>query len=63
MKQPYNLMLHYDETVAGNLVHVGDGVLMHPACGQRGEIGVTHRPDLVECTKCRRILDTSGVTA
>lgn len=60
MTKPYNLMLHYDSTWP-TTVGVGTGALMHPACGQSEEIGVTPRPDLVECTKCKRILMNSGV--
>jgi hypothetical protein len=59
MTKPYILMLHYDKTVP-TTVMVGTGALMHPICGQSEEIGVTNRPDLVQCTKCQRILKNSG---
>jgi hypothetical protein len=61
MTKPYNLMLHYDATKPQSpAVYVGTGALMHPACGQSEEIGVTAHPDLVECTKCQRILEKAS---
>jgi hypothetical protein len=57
--KPYNLMLHYDPTAVCTVM-VGTGALMHPVCGQSEEIGVTQHPNLVECTKCKRILATTA---
>lgn len=59
MTKPYHLLLHYDPTQGG--ITVGTGTLMNPACGQSEEIGVTPRPDLVECLKCKAILEKEGL--
>jgi hypothetical protein len=59
MTKPFNVLLHYDATQPTTVTY-GTGTQMSPACGQTEEIGVTNRPDLVECLKCKAIIEKAG---
>jgi hypothetical protein len=50
--------MHFDPERQG--VWIGFGIDLNPACGQPEWIGVTGLAEVVDCEKCRRILDRTS---